>query len=134
MVPRSSIDPFRTAVPFWGQTSQMSSSLSPKQDCGPKGVKVPSPTVVIYCAGSICATAVDQADSCWSHRAGQHELLLVINCKSYNPFSTAVPFRGASSLISSSLPPQRDCSPKRVNTRRYMQILRVPPSNIGYSI
>ena len=28
-----------TAVPFWGQTTQISSSLSPKRDCGPKGVK-----------------------------------------------------------------------------------------------
>ena len=33
------IDPFRTAVPFWGQTSQISSSLPPKRDCGSKGVK-----------------------------------------------------------------------------------------------
>ena len=29
---------FRTAVPFWGQTTQISSSLSPKRDCGPEGV------------------------------------------------------------------------------------------------
>ena len=28
----------RTAVPFRGQTSQISSSLSPKRDCGSKGV------------------------------------------------------------------------------------------------
>ena len=33
------INPFRTAVPFWGQTTQTSSSLSPKRDCGSKGVK-----------------------------------------------------------------------------------------------
>ena len=26
------------SVPFWGQTSQTSSSLSPKRDCGSKGV------------------------------------------------------------------------------------------------
>ena len=32
------INPFRTAVPFWGQTSLISSSLSPKRDCGSKGV------------------------------------------------------------------------------------------------
>ena len=32
-------NPFRTAVPFWGQTAQISSSLSPKRDCGPKWVK-----------------------------------------------------------------------------------------------
>ena len=32
------LNPFRTAVPFWGQTNQISSSLSPKRDCGCKGV------------------------------------------------------------------------------------------------
>ena len=31
-------NPFRTAVPFWGQTILISSSLSPKRDWGPKGV------------------------------------------------------------------------------------------------
>ena len=35
------MNPFRTAVPFWGQTTQISSSLSPKQDCGSEGVKIP---------------------------------------------------------------------------------------------
>ena len=34
----ASVNPFRTAVPFWGQTTQSSSSLSPKRDCGPKRV------------------------------------------------------------------------------------------------
>ena len=29
-------NPFRTAVPVWGQTSQTSSTLSPKRDCGSK--------------------------------------------------------------------------------------------------
>ena len=33
------VNPFRTAVPCWGQTSEISSSLSPKRDCGSKGVK-----------------------------------------------------------------------------------------------
>ena len=33
------VNPFRTAVPFRGQTSQISSSLSPKRDCGPCGPK-----------------------------------------------------------------------------------------------
>ena len=32
------LNPFRAVVPFWGQTSQISSSLSPKRDCGFKGV------------------------------------------------------------------------------------------------
>ena len=32
------LNPFRTAVPFWGQTTQISSSSCPKRDCGSKGV------------------------------------------------------------------------------------------------
>ena len=35
----SAVNPFRTAVPLWGQTTQISSSLSPKRDCVPKRVK-----------------------------------------------------------------------------------------------
>ena len=31
--------PFRTAVPFWGQTSQIMMNLSPKWDGGSKGAK-----------------------------------------------------------------------------------------------
>ena len=34
------IKPFRTAVPFWGQTTQILSSLSPKRDCGYKRVNI----------------------------------------------------------------------------------------------
>ena len=33
-------NPFRTAVLFWGQTTQTSSSLTPERDCGPKRVNV----------------------------------------------------------------------------------------------
>ena len=33
-------NPFRTAVPFWGQTPQISSRLPPKRDSGSKGVHV----------------------------------------------------------------------------------------------
>ena len=43
-----SVNPFRTAVPFRGQTIQILSSLSPNRDCAPKkgqGVKVPSPDI-----------------------------------------------------------------------------------------
>ena len=38
-VVRAALNPFRTAVPFWGQTSQISSSFVPKRDRGSKGVK-----------------------------------------------------------------------------------------------
>ena len=30
------VNPFRTAVLFWGQTTRVVSSLAPKRDCGPK--------------------------------------------------------------------------------------------------
>ena len=33
------VNPFRTAVPFWGQNSWNLTGLSPKRDCGPKRVK-----------------------------------------------------------------------------------------------
>ena len=33
------LNPFRTAVPFWGQSSKISSSFVPKRDSGSKGVK-----------------------------------------------------------------------------------------------
>ena len=34
----NTISPFRTAVPFWGQTTQILINLSPNRDCGPKRV------------------------------------------------------------------------------------------------
>ena len=33
------VNPFRTAVPFWGQTPQILSDVSPKRDRGPKRAK-----------------------------------------------------------------------------------------------
>ena len=38
--PRPWLNPLRTAVPFWGQTSQVPSSMSPKRDCGTKSVEI----------------------------------------------------------------------------------------------
>ena len=37
----SFVNPCRAAVPFWGQTTQILSGLSPKRDCGIKRVNVP---------------------------------------------------------------------------------------------
>ena len=34
------LSPFRSAVPFWGQSIQLLSSLSPKRDCGTERVSV----------------------------------------------------------------------------------------------
>ena len=36
----NSTNPFRTAVPFWGQTTQNLSGLSLKRNCSPKSVAV----------------------------------------------------------------------------------------------
>ena len=33
------VNPFRTVVSFWGRSTQILSSLSPKRDCSPKRVK-----------------------------------------------------------------------------------------------
>ena len=33
---RAHLDPFRTAVTFWGHTSLILSTLSPERDCSPK--------------------------------------------------------------------------------------------------
>ena len=41
---RLSLDPFRTAVSFWVQTTQISSRLPPKRDCGPKSTLTPPHT------------------------------------------------------------------------------------------
>ena len=30
------LDPFRTAVPFWGKTTRTLSGLPPKRNCGPE--------------------------------------------------------------------------------------------------
>ena len=38
MRPRKAIHPFRTAVSFWGHSTQILSSLSPNRDCGTKRV------------------------------------------------------------------------------------------------
>ena len=40
---RQILDPFRTAVPFWGQTTWKLSGLSPKRDCRSKRVKKSRP-------------------------------------------------------------------------------------------
>ena len=81
MILGRTINPFRTAVPFWGQNSQCSSSLSPKRDCGSKGVNnyktrmIPEPRELI------------------------------------NLFRTASSFSGQTIQILSSLSPKRGCSP-----------------------
>ena len=44
---------FRTAVAFWGQSSQVSSSFVPKRDCGSKGVNGQFPYIYMYKYGKI---------------------------------------------------------------------------------
>ena len=40
--PQVVVNPFRTAVPFWGQPTQILSKLSPKRDCSSERVKIVS--------------------------------------------------------------------------------------------
>ena len=47
-------NPFRTAVPFWGQTTLISSNLSPKRDCGSKGPIEKSCGLRRYAPGNEC--------------------------------------------------------------------------------
>ena len=48
------LNPFRTAVPFWGQTRQISSSLSPNRDCGLK--RDSQVSAVAYCTHTVYTT------------------------------------------------------------------------------
>ena len=43
----STVNPFRTAAPFWGQTIRIHSSLSPKWDYGAKGVNCLVPGILL---------------------------------------------------------------------------------------
>ena len=45
-----SVNPFTTAVPLWGHISQISSTSSPKRDCGSEGVN--STTTMMYYTSS----------------------------------------------------------------------------------
>ena len=49
------MNPFRTAVPFWGQTSQTPSNMPPERDCTPKRVDRPTgrPQSIPYIAVSV---------------------------------------------------------------------------------
>ena len=60
-------NPFRTAVPFWGQTTQTSSSLSPKPDCGSKGVNVKN-TRTHQCSTRVTFVAEIPVESLAMHR------------------------------------------------------------------
>ena len=156
-------NPFRTAVPFWGQTSQISSSFVPKRDRGSKinapGGRVPSKLQAQlhqYFAGLLVA----YQSPCTSYQYDTRHVLSWYCCRKFapvrirmrirniapvnqhhprgkksqiaitryqapqvsncfmNPFSTAVPLWGQTSLISSELYPKRDWGPKRVNSLR----------------
>ena len=44
----NTVNPFRTAVPFWGQITYNLTGLSPKWDCGSRGVnsKIKEPAAI----------------------------------------------------------------------------------------
>ena len=56
------VNPFRTAVPVWGQTTLIPSELSPKRDWGPKRVN-PIPGIYIYIYIYIYVVETPIADS-----------------------------------------------------------------------
>ena len=45
---KNGLTPFRSAVPFWGQTTWNLTGLSPKRDCDPKRVKVRNTTHTLW--------------------------------------------------------------------------------------
>ena len=53
--------PFRTAVPFWGQTTQILSNLSPKRDCGTKRIITPDVLIGATACGTAFAAATAAA-------------------------------------------------------------------------
>ena len=61
----TNVNPFRTAVPFWGQTSQISSSFVPKRDRGSKGVKIQGDDLnrLLLCRLSV-ATSLPSTRTC----------------------------------------------------------------------
>ena len=72
------VNSFRTAVPFWGQTSQISSGLSPIRDCGSKGVKC----IVASGMSSPC-TAVVLIASTWVLRTCSSTIHNIMICRLY---------------------------------------------------
>ena len=79
-------NPFRTAVPFWGQTTQLLSNLSPKRDCGSKGVKL----LLNQTFGCLVYLDLRLSTCCFSVR----------NCTSMIVSSTLVAFRGVTGQYS----------------------------------
>ena len=57
-----SIPAFRTAVPFWGQTTQILSNVSPKRDRGPKRVKNTPDVPSTSCADALWAAPKKNKD------------------------------------------------------------------------
>ena len=49
------LNPFRTAVPFWGQSTWSLTGLSPKWDCGSKGVNIDPLQQYVVSSSKVCA-------------------------------------------------------------------------------
>ena len=90
------VNPFRTAVPFWGQTTRISSSLSPKRECSPKrllkasrGVRPPrDKPVEIVSPLSIVRSAFETKKKC--HPATRTSTALLIAYTGVRRFSQLV--------------------------------------------
>ena len=73
-----------TAVPFWGQTTQISSSLSPKRHCGSKGAIKRDRTTRSSCRTFVlrpCAAFVIQRGVCASEQSfDQNQSAVTVQC------------------------------------------------------
>ena len=125
------INPFRDAVSFWGQTTQISSSFSPKRDCGSKrgSSQLDSrsqPLIAVVPTDlrtALCDTSTGRVNPLSTAVPIWGQTFLTPSDlspkqgwgpKRVNPFRTAVPFWGQTSQISNSLSPKRDCGSEGV--------------------
>ena len=74
------LNPFRTAVPFWGQTTRSLTGLSPERDCGSlKGLKAPMIVVggiyILY----VCTTRVNSSIYMPLSQCATHQTHLVVH-------------------------------------------------------
>ena len=103
--------PFGTAVPFWGQTTQFSSRLSPKRDCGPESSIVPRPTTDFSKKRIASQWIVPWSEQVYT-KMSCSEASLAFRRFWLNHFRTAVPFWGQTSC-----PQNGTYRPKKLRNR-----------------
>ena len=81
------INPFRTAVPFLGQTSQIMSNLSPKRDCGSKGVN----DHLLLSSGCLHVSSMYEVTPQNTPSVSATKLACILSCSLRNTTPHAVP-------------------------------------------